>query len=149
MRKQLLGEAAMERAASLRVAAHTAGVATEVHTPAAGGAGGVRPCTLPYGLLDEALGLSAIAFRGPGLMYEALQQVAAGGEERSVLVKFVRARYGAAVGVGWARWVSVSGCETRLDTEHHPAAGLPHTCILGWASSMSASCFVFARQAYL
>ncbi|PNW88714.1 hypothetical protein CHLRE_01g041400v5 [Chlamydomonas reinhardtii] len=119
LRKQLLGEAAMERAASLRVAAHTAGVATEVHTPAAGGAGGVRPCTLPYGLLDEALGLSAIAFRGPGLMYEALQQVAAGGEERSVLVKFVQARYGTAVHKAW----HAAGLAPELYDVRSPAGG--------------------------
>ncbi|KXZ51283.1 hypothetical protein GPECTOR_13g770 [Gonium pectorale] len=82
---------ALDRLAHLRVAAQVVE-----------GQGGpvVRPCTLPYSLVDESLGLSDISFHGPGLLYVARQRVE-GGEERRVLVKFVAGRYGAEVHRAW------------------------------------------------
>ncbi|PNH03684.1 hypothetical protein TSOC_010220 [Tetrabaena socialis] len=80
---------ALDRMASLRTAAHI--------TEEEGVGVVVTPCTLPYSLLDEQLGLSNISFRGPDpcLIYTALQRTD-GGAERRVLVKFVHTAWHAA-----------------------------------------------------
>ncbi len=80
--------------AGLRVGAHKG--LDETGAPA------VRPCTLPYSLLDAQLGLTDITFRGPGLLYAARQRLP-GGPEQDVLVKFVQGAYGEQVNVGTLR----------------------------------------------
>ncbi|KXZ50022.1 hypothetical protein GPECTOR_18g175 [Gonium pectorale] len=89
----------LDRMARLRAAAHA-----EEGQGGGGGGGGVaaaQPCTLPYSLLDDSLGLSDISFRGRGLLYAARQRLVEGGQARRVLVKFVGGRYGAEVHRAW------------------------------------------------
>ncbi|PNH06144.1 hypothetical protein TSOC_007519 [Tetrabaena socialis] len=60
-----------------------------------------RPCTLPYCLLEEALGLEDVRFMGPRLLYTAMQKLQGGAAKRAVLVKLVEGSYGSQVHDAW------------------------------------------------
>ncbi|KXZ49594.1 hypothetical protein GPECTOR_20g450 [Gonium pectorale] len=66
-----------------------------------------RPCTLPYVLLDEQLGLSDVAYLdlrgGGGLLYTATQCCDGCAGPRRVLIKFTGRRYAEQVHRAWHR----------------------------------------------